>query len=396
MTKRPMFAKQTVPSDRIPMPGLCRDFGRDWEGNERAGGVERLDADDPHWHHLLKEGALAVVPQPPGADRFAPFPEFVGPVRRAFEAFGLAKDDEETWGRIKQNVDVIAQQYRRLISPGAIPKPSEIRTQLEDVEKAARNFAAALDALSEAALDWMLAFDPPAPLFPRSRAGGQSPGKAPTEFLRLLESALGPELAANAEILSKRPSLNEDQKRFAEAQAVLFMVKATAQGGEIIAEAQRRAGLLQAFGLMARPAPYPVRDRLAGKTRAIAALAKKARARAVEHGPLNPSNKSDRKVLGRTPGDWLIECCFDLIERAFGAEGLQKVKAYRKGNTNKEGATLFTDLLRAVEQYATGEKPSSFSEAVNQIARLRDERLGKPRVSRRRRKSAESTATRRR
>jgi hypothetical protein len=45
MVKQLMFAPQMDPSDRIPMPGLCRDFGRDWEGNEKDGGVERLDAD---------------------------------------------------------------------------------------------------------------------------------------------------------------------------------------------------------------------------------------------------------------------------------------------------------------------------------------------------------------
>ena len=96
--KRLMFARQTDPSDLIPMPGLCRDFGRGWEGNEKDGGVECLDADDPHWCHLLDDGALVPVPLPQGADKFAPLTEFIGPVRKAFEAFGLAKDDEETWG----------------------------------------------------------------------------------------------------------------------------------------------------------------------------------------------------------------------------------------------------------------------------------------------------------
>jgi hypothetical protein len=104
-------------------------------------------------------------------------------------------------------------------------------------------------------------------------------------------------------------------------------------------------------------------------------LAKKASARAVEHGLPNPSNKLDKKVLGRTPHGWLIGSCLDLIERTFGAEGLRKISAYRDGSTHNDGAALFIGLLRAVEEYATGKRPSSFSQAVNEIRALRDERL---------------------
>jgi hypothetical protein len=395
--KRLRFARQTDPSDRIPMPGLCRDFGRDWEGNEKDGGVECLDDDDPHWNRLLEEGALAPVPPPQGADRFAPFAQFIRPVRQAFEAFGLAKDDEELWDLVRRNVDLVARGYRYLRSAGAIPKPSEIRTQFKDVEKAARNFAAALDALSEPALDWMLAFDPPFALLPRSRAGGESPAKAPIDFRRLLEAALGTDLVAYEDILAKWASgpINEDQKQFQESLQDLANVASIEQNDAEIAKAKRKAQLLKTLGSMPPPAPYHIRDRLTGKARAIAALAKKARARAVENGPPNPSNKLDKKVFGRTPHDWLIECCLDLIERTFEAEGLRKVSAYRVDSARPAGASLFTELLRAVEEYATGEEPSSFSEAANQISELRDERLrrlGEPPVNKRPKKRAESTA----
>jgi hypothetical protein len=397
--KQLMFARQTDPSDLIPMPGLCRAFGRDWEGNEKDGGVECLDANDPHWRRLLDDGALVPLPLPQGTDSFAPFAEFIGPVRKAFEAFGLAKDDEETWSRVKRNIDLIAREHRRLRSQGAIPKPTEIRAQLKGVEEGALKFAAALDALSEPALDWILAYNAPLPLFPRSRAGGQSPGEAPIEFLRFRDTALAAELAAHLEILSKWRigPINEDQAHFQESLQDLTKLATTAQDDAEIAKAQRTAQLLKAFGLRTPPAPYHIRDRLAGRTRAIGALAKKALARLAEHGPHNPSNKSDKKVLGRTPRGWLVECCVDLIERTFGPDGLRNIKAYRKDSTHKEGAALFADLLRAVEQYATGEKPSSFSEATNQITQLREERLRQlgeqARVSGRPPKIAKSTAT---
>jgi hypothetical protein len=376
MVKQLMFARQTDPSDRIPMPGLCRDFGRDWEGNEKDGGVECLDADDPHWRRLLNDGTLLGMRRPPGADRFAPIDGFEGPVRQAFEAFGLAKDDQETWDLVRLNVDVIARQYNWLSSPGAITKPSEIRAQLENVQATGIKFAAALNALSEPTFDWMSAFDPSFPLHPRSRGGGESPGQASAEFIRVRDAALGTDLAEYEDILIKwvNGPLNEDQARYHEARLDLARAEGAADDMEI-AKAQRKALLLKPFGSMTPPAPYCIRDRLAGKARAIAALAKKARARAAEHGTPNPANKLDRKVLGRTPHDWLIECCLDLIERTFGAEGLRKVSAYRVDSTRNDGAALITDLLRAVEQYATGKKPSSFSEAVNQIRALRDERL---------------------
>jgi hypothetical protein len=276
---------------------------------------------------------------------------------------------------------LIASAYNFLNSPNAIPKPGATLTQLKTLAIAANRLERALLGLNEPAIEWLLAYDPPAPLYQRSREGGETLGQAPNEFLERCDMALKEELAAHGQILVNWPSMweGDDQEKLRDSFRAL--VEARVQNGpaadEAIkakaAEAERAFNLRFALGLMTPPAPYHVRDRLADKIHALAVLADMARERGLAHGVESSANRRTREIRIWTPKEWMAQSCLDVIQRAFGLDGLEKVTSYR--SASDKSAMPFRELLRSLETYATGRKPTDFSDVMLSVKVWRDDRL---------------------
>jgi hypothetical protein len=110
--------------------------------------------------------------------RFRPHTEKLDSVREALEPFGLPKNEDKTWSTTLAPIFVaLAHHYNFRRDSGSVPRPGHVVRSLTEVEraseglkKAAGAFVEAIGALDDVALEYMLAFDDPHPLFARRSA----------------------------------------------------------------------------------------------------------------------------------------------------------------------------------------------------------------------------------
>jgi hypothetical protein len=249
----------------------------------------------------------------PSADkRFRPRGAKLDSVREALEPFGLSKNDDKTWLSLEPVFVALAYGYNFRRTPGAIPRPGGVRSSFDNVEqafgdlkKAAAAFLESIGAIDYVALEWMLAYDDPVPLFARNRSGADGPSMAPENFKELVEIVFRPEL--------------EDWHRLTNQQRTEFISNAQPLVERLGAAVEdQRAATLQHIRSIARQLPglfFPtaghsvaptvsdgtdrtVEQELSEKTRTIAA----ARLRIGKFIPPSPHFASDG-LRGRVRGD---------------------------------------------------------------------------------------------
>ena len=375
---KPIFARLVNPNHKLPMPGLYRYFGRDWRGFLKSGGVECVDGDDPFWRLCLTDGSLEEVPAPPDVgDKFAPKGK-LDVVREAFGWFGLEGPGDSRWTSIERAVELIARAYNFLTaSPNPLPKTTQTPHQLKKLATRAEGLAKAIEGLNDPAIEWLLAYDNPFLLYARSREGGERPGQAPKEFVELRNMALKDELTSHAEKIS-----DWTEAWIGTATEAWIGVAEAEQVGPKTPRSELSHQYM--FPLVASPAPYSVRDQLAARNFALATLAGMAHERASAHGARHAGNKHSRKLHLHTPTEWIALSIVDVIERAFGVKGLEKITASR-ASKDVRGMPYVT-LLRRIERYATGrQKSADFSDALEAAVASRDEKIRKLGASPRRR-----------
>jgi hypothetical protein len=145
-------------------------------------------------------------------ERFRPRTEKLDSVREALEPFGLSKNDDNTWSTTLAPIFVaLAHHYNFRCDSGSVPRPGHVIRSLTEVEKAsdglkkaAGAFVEAIGTLDDVALEYMLAFDDPHPLFARSRAETAGPSGASDTLKRLRDKIFGPEFKEYDRLAAQR------------------------------------------------------------------------------------------------------------------------------------------------------------------------------------------------
>jgi hypothetical protein len=350
--------------------------------------------------------------------RFRPRTEKLDSVREALEPFGLSKNDDKTWSTTLAPIFLaLAHHYNFRRDSGSVPRPGHVIRSLTEVEKAsdglkkaAGAFVEAIGALDDVALEYMLAFDDPHPLFARSRAETAGPSGASDTLKRLRDKIFGPEFKEYDRLAARRfresdsgmqtaikerdqaaKDLLDARSEFEQLnrlwpQHIRKFVAGSAERKKIdqqisdslrTLEEKERAFRMSTLcvGAFTPPAPHFFRDNLKVRISAnldealrrvapIAVLAGQSRERFVAASPIDKGGFSPL-FLGKPPKYRLAKECCEVIFYAFGAHGFDRIQSTKEGN--------FANLLRAVHEFATGEEASGdeFREALDRIDELR-------------------------
>jgi hypothetical protein len=331
-------------------------------------------------------------------------------IRAALEPFGLAKNDDKTWSTLAPVFVALAHAYNFQSAKGTVPRPSGVIQSLNQVEqaysglkKAAEAFVEAIGSVDDVALEWMLAYDDPVPLYARARTDADGPSSAPKTFKLLRDRVFGPEFKEYDRLAAQRlrefaaeiqPSVRERdaaakellaaREQFARRAAQSADRREIEQELRTLEQRERRYRLTELrVGAFIAPSPHffgeglKVRvrndlDKMIRRQEPIATLAGQARERFAAASPKDEGGPSP--LLGKSPKQRLAEGCIDLVFYAFGTAGLKHIKSSKIRKTEHSD---FVSLLRAVHEFATGDEPSDgeFWETLKLVAALRDRYL---------------------
>lgn len=333
---------------------------------------------------------------PSAHERYRPRPKKIALVRGALEPFGLAPNDNRIWSGLAPVFLAIAQRYNFRNDKGAVPRPGQVKQSLDRVEKAheqlkkwADKLVAAIGAVDNVALEWMLAYDDPAPLFARGRADAEGPCAASDEFKRLRDRVfesefeeydrLASESFQKAASAPRGEDLDNAGRGLIAARAQLELAFSRqfefgtgsperADADRQISESLRaleqkerdfRLASLRVGGWLA-PSPHFFRDGLKDRVDAdlkkslervppIGALAAQARDR---FSAASPEDKGGfgPLFLGKSAKYRMAEECCEILLYVFGIGVLRQIQGGKEGT--------FAGLLRALHEYATNKEPS--------------------------------------
>ena len=148
---------------------------------------------------------------PSAHERYHPHAGKIDLVREALEPFGLATNDDKIWSSLEPVFVALAQRYNFRNDKGAVPRPGQVKRSLNQVQKAhdrlkkaAETLIEAIGALDDVALEYMLAYDDPTPLFARGRAEVDGPSVASDAFKRLRDRVFEPEFKEYDRLAAER------------------------------------------------------------------------------------------------------------------------------------------------------------------------------------------------